>query len=464
MNIKTMDNDLLSIQEARILAENASEAQKILATFPQEKIDEIVARMAEAASLHANELAELSADETGYGNSVDKAIKNRFVTEYLPKKLKDMKCVGLIDADPENGIMEIGVPVGVVVSICPATNPVSTAIYTSLIGIKSGNAVIVSPHPASAKSVGKVMDVMIRAAEGYGLPEGALAYLHTAASSGTRELIKNSCTSMIIDTGVPKLLEDSYYSGKPVIYGGRGNGPAFVEKTADVKAAAEAIVASKSFDYGVVSASEQSVVVDRDVADAMRDAMKAAGAYFMTDEEAEKLGSVLYFPNGGANKVLIGRPASELALTAGFKVPSGTRVLVSERRYVAANNPYERELLCPVLAFYIEDDWMNACEKCIELLLTDKKSHTLVIHSNDPEVISHFAMKKPVSRVLVNTSSVFGSMGATTNLFPAMTLGSGAAGKGITSDNVSPMNLIYKRKVGYGVRTLESLGLGVPKK
>ena len=308
------------------------------------------------------------------------------------------------------------------------------------------------------------MDVMIKAAEGYGLPEGALAYLHTAASAGTRELIKNSCTSMIIDTGVPKLLKDSYYSGKPVIYGGRGNGPAFIEKTADVKAAAEAIIASKSFDHGVVSASEQSVVVDRDVADAAREAMKAAGAYFMTDEEAERLGSVLYFPDGGANKVLIGRPASELALTAGFKVPAGTRVLVSERRYVAANNPYERELLCPVLAFYVEDDWMNACEKCIELLLTDKKSHTLVIHSNDPEVISHFAMKKPVGRVLVNTSSVFGSMGATTNLFPAMTLGSGAAGKGITSDNVSPMNLIYKRKIGYGVRSLESLGLGVPKR
>lgn len=464
MNIKTMDNDLLSIQEARILAENAAEAQKVLAGFTQEKIDEIVARMAEAAAVHAEELAVLSADETGYGNSTDKAIKNRFVTEYLPKKLEGMKCVGLIDADPEKGVMEIGVPVGVIVSVCPATNPVSTAIYTSLIGIKAGNAVIISPHPTAEESVSRVMDVMIKAAEGYGLPEGALSYLHIAKSAGTRELINHSCTSMIIDTGVPRLLKDSYHSGKPVIYGGRGNGPAFVEKTADAALAAESIVASKSFDYGVVSASEQSVVVDRDIAPAMREAMKAAGAYFMTDEEAEKLGSVLYFPDGGANKVLIGRPAAELALTAGFKVPAGTRVLVSERKYVAANNPYERELLCPVLAFYVEEDWINACEKCIELLLADKKSHTLVIHSKDPGVISHFAMKKPVSRVLVNTSSVFGSMGATTNLFPAMTLGSGAAGEGITSDNVSPMNLIYKRKVGYGVRTLESLGLGSPKK
>lgn len=462
MNIKTMDTDLLSIQEARILAENACEAQQKMLSFTQEKLDEIVSGMAEAASKYVHELAAMSCEETDYGNVTDKVIKNRFVTEYLPSKLKDMRCVGLIDTDSEMGVMEIGVPVGVVVSICPATNPVSTAIYTSLIGIKSGNAVIVAPHPAAAKSVSRVMDIMIKAAEGYGLPAGALAYLHTVTSAGSRELMSSSYTSMIIDTGVPKQLDYAYKTGKPVIYGGRGNGPAFVESSADIELAAESIIASKSFDYGVVSASEQSVVVDSCIAEKMRAAMKERGAYFMTDEQSEKLGNVLYFPNGGANKLLIGRPAWELAQAAGFEVPKDTRVLVSERKYAGIDNPYERELLCPVLGFYVEADWMNACEKCIELLLADKKSHTLVVHSMNPEVIGLFAMKKPVGRILVNTSSVFGSMGATTNLFPAMTLGSGVAGEGITSDNVSPMNLIYKRKVGYGVRTVESLGFGKP--
>lgn len=460
MNI--IDHDLLSIQEARILAENAYEAQKKLAAFPQEKLDEIVERMAEEIAKHTRELAVMSNEETDYGKWQDKYIKNRFACEYLPIQLRGMKCVGIINRDDDKKIMDVGVPVGVIAALCPATSPVSTAIYTALVAVKAGNAAVFSPHPRAQKSIGRALDILIKAAEGYGLPEGALAYLHTVTQPGTEELMNHKSTSLIMNTGVPGMLKAAYRSGKPVIYGGTGNGPAFIERTADIRQAVQDIVASKTFDNGVVSAAEQSIVVDSCIAAEVKRELEANGGYFMTEEEADRLGKLFYYPDGSANPELAGKPAENLAKWAGFSVPPGTKVLLSRQKYVSENNPYSREKLCPVLAYYIEDDWMHACEKCIELLLSERHGHTLVIHSNDAEVIRQFALKKPVGRMLVNTPAVFGSMGATTNLFPAMTLGSGSAGEGITSDNVSPMNLIYVRKVGYGVRHIEDIGMGTP--
>lgn len=462
MRMNIIDHDLLSIQEARILAENAREAQQMLATFPQEKLDEIVERMAEEISKHTKELAVMSCDETDYGKWQDKYLKNRFASEYFPTKLKGMRCVGIIATDRERQMMDVGVPMGVIIGLCPATSPVSTAIYTALIGIKSGNAVIFSPHPRAKESIAKTLDIMIQAAEGYGLPEGALSYLHTVTKSGTIELMNHEAASLILNTGVPGMLNAAYRSGKPVIYGGTGNGPAFIERTANIKQAVQDIIVSKTFDNGVVSAAEQSIVVDSCIATEVKRELTATGGYFMTEEEADALGKLFYYPDGSANPEMVGKSAKELAKRAGFSVPGETRVLISQQKYVSEKNPYSREKLCPVLAYYIEDDWMHACEKCIELLLSERHGHTLVIHSNDPEVIRQFALKKPVGRMLVNTPAVFGSMGATTNLFPAMTLGSGSAGEGITSDNVSPMNLIYIRKVGYGVRRIEDIGMGSP--
>lgn len=463
MNI--IDNDLLSIQESRIIVENASTAQKLLASFPQEKLDEIVERIAEEIGKHARELAVMSQEETDYGRWQDKYIKNRFACEYLPSKLRGMRCVGIIEEDKQNKTMDIGVPMGVIVALCPATSPVSTTIYKALIAIKSGNAIIFSPHPRAKAAISKALDIMIRAAEGYGLPEGALAYLHTVTTSGTIELMKHKSTSLILITGVPGMLKAAYKSGKPVIYGGTGNGPAFIERTADIKQSVKDIIASKTFDNGIVSAAEQSIVVDSPIAEEVKRELKSGGAYFMADDEAKSLGSLFYRSDGSADSEMVGRSAQELARRAGFQVPAGTTVLISEQKYVSETNPYSREKLCPVLAFYIEDDWMHACEKCIELLLSEKHGHSLVIHSRDEEVIRQFALKKPVGRVLVNTPASYGSLGATTNLFPALTLGSGSAGEGMTSDNVSPRNLIYIRKVGYGVRSIdEIMGGGAEKK
>ena len=460
--MRIIDYDLLSIQEARILVENAYAAQKTLATFPQEKLDEIVECMAAAIAPYTKELAVMSSDETDYGKWQDKHIKNRFACEYVTAKLRGMRCVGIINKDEKSKIMDVGVPVGVIVSLCPATSPVSTSIYTALVAVKSGNAVVFSPHPRAKKVIAKTLDIMIQAAESCGLPEGALSYLGTVTPAGTKELMNHKSTSLIMNTGVPGMLEAAYSSGKPVIYGGNGNGPAFIERTANVQQAVRDIIASKTFDNGIVAAAEQSIVVDSCIANSVREEIEKCGGYFMSEDEAEKLGRMFYFPDGSADPELVGRTAAELARIAGFAVPVGTKVLLSQQKYVSEKNPYSREKLCPVLAYYIEDDWMHACEKCIELLLSERNGHTLVIHSNDEDVIEQFALKKPVGRVLVNTPAVFGSMGATANLFPALILGSGSAGRGITSDNVSPMNLIYIRKVGYGVRRIEDIGMGVP--
>ncbi|GAA0114775.1 aldehyde dehydrogenase family protein [Clostridium senegalense] len=455
MNI--IDNDLLSIQEARILVENAYEAQKKLATFPQEKLDEIVERMAEEVEKHLKELAKMSNEETEYGKWEDKYIKNRFVCKYLKNRLKGMNCVGVINKDKENNTMDVGVPMGVIIAFCPATSPVSTTIYKALIAIKSGNAIIFSPHPRAKNTIFKVVDILIRAAEGVGLPEGALAYLHTVMKSGSLELMNHKSASLIMNTGVPEMLDEAYKSGKPVIYGGNGNGPAFIERTADIEQAVKDIIVSKNFDYGVVSAAEQSIVVDSCIASEVKNELQKNGGYFMTEEEAERLGKIFFYKDGSLDLEMVGKSPQFLAKKAGFTVPEDVRVLICKQKFVSQSNPYSREKLCPVLAFYIEDDWMHACEKCIELLLSERHGHTLVIHSKDEEVIHQFALKKPVGRVLVNTSGTFGSMGATTNLFPSMTLGSGSAGQGMTSDNVSPMNLIYVRKIGYGIRKVDEI-------
>lgn len=452
-----IDKDLLSIQEARILAENASEARKKLEEFSQDKLDSIVERMASEIEKHVESLAKMSADETYYGVWQDKLLKNRFVCSYVRKQLRGMKCVGIIKEDTSKQIMDIGVPMGVIASVIPATNPVSTTIYNTLIAIKSGNAIIFSPHPRALKTTARALDILIETAEAAGLPECAISYLHTVTKSGTKELISHESVNLIMITGVPKIMKLAAYTGKPVLYGSAGNGPAFIEKTADITKAVSDIISSKIFDNGVGAASEQSIVVDAAVESAVKAEFISRGAYFMTEKEADTLGKMLFLSDGSTDPEFVGKSAEYLAKRAGIKVPEGTVVLVSHQDYVSGKNPYSKERLCPVLAYYIENDWQDACEKCIELLITERRAHTLVIHSRDKNVIRQFALKKPVARVLVNTPAAFGGMGMTTNLFPALTLGSGISGEGFTSDNVSPMNLVYIRKVGYGVRDVQDI-------
>ncbi len=451
------DKDLLSMQYARILAENAREAQKRLADFPQEKLDEIVEHVAEEMEKHARALAVMSFEETDYGRWQDKLIKINFVCRSVRRALRGMRCVGPLRRDENGNVLEVGVPLGVIVALCPSTSPVSTTIYKALLAIKSGNAIIFSLHPRAVGCMKAALDLIIAAAEECGLPEGSISYLATATGSGTRELMRHPAVSLVLLTGVVGMLDDARACGKPLICGGTGNGPAFIERSADVRQAVRDIIFSKSFDCGVAPSAEQCVVVDARIADVTRAAFQEEGGYFMSEHEARALAALFFHHDGRRRRDMIGLDAHTLAKRAGFEAPARTRVLIAERKYVSDTDAYNRELLNPVLPWYVEDDWMHACEKCIELLLYDRAGHTLVLHSRDAEVIRQFALKKPVARLLVNTPAALGGMGATTDLFPAMTLGSGLAGKGITSDNVSPMNLIYIRRVGYGARNEDAL-------
>lgn len=449
-----IDTDLMSTQEARILVENAREGQKILSTYNQEQIDRIVEKMAQVVAEKAEELAQLAVSETGFGNVRDKVIKNRFASEFLYSYIKDMKTVGIISDDPVQKVMNVGVPVGVIVALSPSTNPTSTVICTTLIAIKSGNAIVFSPHPKAKSATIKTLDILIEAAKEAGAPEDIISYLTTLSPEGTRQLMCHKDTSLIISNTAAHMTEIAHKAGKPTINGGPSNGPAFIERTADIPKAISEIVSSKTFDNGLLCSSEQSIVAEECIVEEVKAELLKNKAYFLSLEEADKLSEFFYTPDGRHNSQIVGKTAYEVAKIAGFEVPKDTTVLISEQSYVSKTNPYCKEKLCPVLAFFVEKNWMFACEKCIEILITEGKGHSLTIHSRDEAVIREFALKKPVSRMLVNTSGALGGIGLTTNLPPALILSTGAVGGGFTSDNISPLNLINIRKVGYGVRTI----------
>lgn len=454
-----IDNDLLSIQEARILVENASEAREAMVDYSQEKLDEIVDAMFDAISAgdHIKDLAVMCCEETGYGNVEDKIAKNYFVCTTVRNKLRGMKCVGILDENQSEAVIKVGVPLGVIAALIPSTNPVATTIFQAIIAVKAGDAIVFSPHPRAQKSVSQTLDILIEAAEKAGLPKGAVSYMHTIAEAGTNTLLNHPKVNLILDTGVPSFLDEAQKSGKPLIYGGSGNGPAFIERTADIPKAVHDIIESKTFDYGMVSAAEQSVVVERCIEPEVRTELQRQGAYFMTQEETDRLGGMIYRGDGTPNPEFVGISARRIADRAGIRAPQDVKVLVAPEIYALEDDPYVKQKFCPVLCYYVEDDWKDACEKCIELLLDRKDGHTLVIHSRDEYVIRQFALKKPVARVLVNTPASLGGMGVTTDLFPSLTLGSGVTGKGFTSDNVSPMNLVYIRTVGVGIRGSEGI-------
>lgn len=452
-----VDKDLLSIQEARILSEHAAEAKKALALFTQEKLDQILERMCQAIVPHLQELALMLVEETAYGCSQDEFVLLKSLCEVLPARLKGMQCVGILSRDQEEKITEVGVPLGVIAVICPSTSSVAAVISTAFNCVKSGNAVVFAPHVRAQKTIKKTIQILAEEATSSGLPEGALTCFETVSRQGTEELLRNPVVSLVINNGVAELNSAVAKGNKPIIYGGTGSSPVFIERTANIRQAVGDIIESRSFNGGILPGAEQYLVADSLVASEVKMEMIRQGAHFMNAEEEQRLLSFICPENGENDPEYMGKTSAWLAKRAGFFVAEGTKVLVSEQKYISDQNPFAKEIRCPVLAYYIEPDWMYACEKCMELLVNNSKGHTLVIHSKDEDVIEQFARKKPVGRILVNTPAVFGAMGISTNLFPAVTLGAITAGMGITADNVSPMNLIYKRRVGYGIRN----GLGI---
>ena len=448
-----MDKDLQSIQEVRDLLNSASKAFEEYSQFSQGQIDEIVREICEEAQKHEVELAKLANEETGFGRWEDKVLKNRLASVGVYETIKDQKTKGIILDDKEKGITEIGVPMGIIAALIPSTNPTSSTI----IALKAGNAVIVSPHPNAKDCIIKTAEYLIKAAERKGAPKGLIGVIKTPTLQATQELMKHKKTSLILATGGEAMVKAAYSSGTPAIGVGPGNGPAFIERSADIRKAVKRIIDSKTFDNGVICASEQSIVTEEVIKNQVVDELKRQGAYFLNKDERNKVGSILMRANNTMNPKIVGKTALYIAAMAGITVPTTTKVLVSEETEVSHLNPYSREKLCPVLGFYTEETWEKACEKCIEILENEGIGHTMSMHTNNENIVREFSLKKPVSRLLVNTAAALGGVGATTNLLPAFTLGCGTVGGSSTSDNIGPLNLINIRRVAYGTKELEEL-------
>ncbi len=445
-----LDKDLQARQEARTLAARAQLAQEQLDVMHQQQLDAIVTAIAQAFEKAAVELAELAVRETGFGNAEDKVTKNLFASRTVLAHIREMKTVGVLKEDEREKLWQIGVPVGVIAAIVPSTNPTSTVCYKAMIALKAGNAIVFSPHPKAIACTLRAAQLVAAAAEAAGAPAGSVGCLSIASMAGCQELMGAPQVRLILATGGPAMVKAAYSSGKPAIGVGAGNGPAYIHHSADLRQALRCILRSKTFDNGTVCASEQSIIVERPLYEQLKKEAAAMGYYFMSTQEAGRLAGLLFRPNGSLDPQIVGRTAAELAEKAGFEVPSGTKILVAHEQEAGPTRPYSMEKLCPVLALFVMDSEDAVLEKAVEVLRHEGSGHTFAIHARDREVVRRFALRIPVSRFLVNTPAALGGIGATTGLFPALTLGCGAVGGSSSSNNISPLDLINIRRVAWG--------------
>ena len=446
------DKDLTSIAEARSLARAARQAQPLLAELSQDQIDRIVSMMAEAVTAHAEALAQLAVEETSYGVVADKVQKNLFASQQVYDFIKPMKTVGVVNRIEDKKIIEIAEPFGVVAAIVPSTNPTSTAIYKVLISLKARCPIVISPHPSAARCITRTVEIMAEAAQRAGAPTGSIGWMKTVTLEGTQELMKQREVAVILATGGMGLVRAAYSAGKPAYGVGPGNAPCYIEGSADLDKAASDIVLGKTFDFGVLCSSPNSVVVDESVAGESRRRFEARGAYFLDQAEMDLLAKVLVSPQRLPNPALVGKSALFIAGKAGISAPAGTTVLIAPLTGVGRDYPLSIEKLCPVLSWYVVKDWREGCERCIQILRYGGMGHTMSIHSKNEDVILQFGLKKPAFRICVNTPTTHGSIGLTTGLDPAMTLGCGGWGGNITSDNISPRHLLNIKRLAYEVR------------
>jgi len=450
------DRDLASIAEARALAQRAKQAWLELAEFSQNQIDAVVDAMAAAATQQAEAFARLAVEETGYGVVADKIQKNLFASQDVYKFIRPMKTVGVVARHEDKRVVEIAEPFGVVAAVVPSTNPTSTAIYKILISVKARCAIVMSPHPSAVKCITRVAQVMNQAARRAGTPEGVINWMTTVTLEGTQELMKHRDVAVILATGGMGLVRTAYSAGKPAYGVGPGNAPAYIERTANVKKAVRDIITGKTFDNGVLCSSENSVVVDEPIAEDVKREFMAQGAYFMNKAETDAVARVLVTPQRLPNPVLVGKAATVIAAKCGITVPPETTVLMAPLEGVGRDYPLSIEKLCPVLSFYVVRDWREGCERCKQILRYGGMGHTMSIHSQDEQVILEFGLKKPAFRIVVNTPATHGSIGLTTGLDPAMTLGCGGYGGNITSDNISPRHLLNIKRLAYEISPASS--------
>jgi acetaldehyde dehydrogenase (acetylating) len=448
-----VDADLRSIQEARDLVARAAAAQQAFATESQERVDAVVRAMASAASRDADRLARLAVDETRMGVFEHKAIKNRFASELLAEYILPMRTVGVLRDDQQRKVRELAVPMGVVGAIIPTTNPTSTAIYKSLIAIKARNSIVMSPHPRAVRCTVAAGQVLEDAAVAAGAPAGLVNVMTAPTIEGTNALMRHRDIAVLLATGGADMVRAVYTAGKPAYGVGPGNVPAIIERSAKIPKAVADVVDGKTFDAGVLCSAENSVVVDAPIDGQVRDAFRREGAHFCSPEQKRALERVMIPPTGkGINPDVVGQQPRRIADMAGFEIPAGTKLMIVDLARVGSQDPLSREKLCPVLGYFVEEGWEACCRRAIELLRYGGIGHSLGIHSQDPYVIDRFFMEKPAFRIVVNSNVAIGAVGYTTGFAPAMTLGPGAWGGSITSDNITPLHLLNIKRIGHEIR------------
>lgn len=446
------DPDLVSIQEVRGKVEQAHSAWTAWTRsrwFTQSKIDSIVESVAAAARHHSQRLAELAVQETGYGNTADKFAKNMLAADVLPRRMRGMRTVGILRENVEEGIVEIGEPVGVVAAILPTTNPTSTAIYKTLIALKAGNAIVLSPHPRALACSCETAAVLATAAREAGAPEGLVGCIGTSTIESTNELMRHRHTALILSTGGSGIVHAAYSSGTPALGVGPGNVPILVDVSADIDRAAAKIVEGKSFDYGTVCSSEQTVVAERSLRERLTAAFKSRKAFFASAEQTAALERLLIRKNFSINPECVGQSAQKIAHMAGFEIPADAPIIVVEIGGIGRDHPLSAEKLSPVLSLYFVENFAAALDACEAVLRFGGLGHTCGIYAADDARIREYALRMPAYRVIANTSTPQGSTGITTNVFPAMTLGCGAIAGNSTSDNIGPLHLINIKRLAY---------------
>lgn len=449
-----LDYDLSSIQEARNLAKRAKAAQEIFEDFSEEQIERIVKAMVDAAMLHAKNLAKIAVDETGYGIYEHKVIKNQFAAQDVYESIKNIKTVGWLKEDPINKVSEYAVPVGVILAITPTTNPTATVIHNAICAVKAGNAIVFAPHPKAVKCSSMAASILHDAAVKAGAPEGLITCITKTSMPATEEIMHHEDISVIIATGGSAMVKAAYSSGKPAFGVGPGNVPVFIERSADVKQAVKDIITSKTFDNGMICASEQAIIVDEPIKNEAVAELKAQGAYFLSDEEVKRVASIVMTPKGGMNAALVGQTAKTIAAKASVSVPENTKILIANLDSYGIEHPLAHEKLTTVLGFYTVKDWIEGCHLSIKLLKLGGVGHSMAIHSRDEKIIREF-IQKPVFRILVNTPSALGGVGYSTGLMPSMTLGCGTWGGSSISENLGPHLLINIKRLTYGIKPVD---------
>lgn len=449
-----LDFDLSSIQEARDLVRKAKKAQEAFCEYTEQAIEQIVAAMAAKAAANAERLARAAVEETDYGVVEHKVMKNLFAARDVFDYIKTTKTTGIIGEDAKRKVVEVAVPMGVILALTPTTNPTSTVIHNALIAVKAGNAIIFSPHPNAAKCSAMAARLLQEAAAEAGAPEGLISCLTQLTMKATEELMRHADVSVIIATGGSAMVRAAYSAGKPAFGVGPGNVPAFIERSADVRQAVEDIVTSKTFDNGMICASEQVIIADEPIEDAVRAELKRLHCHFLNEDEVHRLGATVMTPRGGMNAALVGKTARYIADKAGICVPEETRLLIAPLKGYGPDHPLSYEKLTSVLGFYTVKDWHEACLLSIELLKLGGIGHSFAIHSTDARIIREF-IRKPVFRILVNTPSALGGIGYSTGLTPSMTLGCGTWGGSSISENLGPRHLVNIKRLAYGTRKVE---------